>query len=78
MKITIDELPEDHAPRRPARERLLGRRVRQPDGSHVVHYRLDATDSEVGNDVLVLFRRNAARARRLHRERLKAHGAAAE
>lgn len=76
MKITIADLPEADAPRRA--DRLVGRKVRQADGSQVMRYRLDANDSEVADDLLVLFRRNAARARRRRSLLVKKHGIAAE
>ncbi len=76
-KIKIGDPSKLRAGPKPAIRRG-GKRVRDEHGQVVTMYTLDANSETVGDEVLALFKRNAIRARRAHRDLIKKHGVAAE
>lgn len=79
MKIVLGDPTANIAPKgKLGRAKLKAHRVRNQDGQLVTEYEIDPRSSTLSNDMLTVFRRNVARARRETREARKKLGVAAE
>lgn len=80
MKIVIGDPTQGIAPRgsKPGRANLPSHRARDEQGNVVTVYTVDTASKTLANDMLTVFRRNVARARKSERAARKKLGVAAE
>ncbi len=80
MKFVVGDPTRGIAPRgrKPGRAKLPTRRVQDEQGRLVTTYAVDANSETLVNDMLTVFRRNVARARRDNKASRKKIGIAAE